>query len=241
MRKILALAAAIASAFAMNVAQADIILIDDFNSPSGVVAISDSTVAVVPVVSMTAGNGTAGSIGPGVATKRVVTVQQTSHASNDVAADIKATVGGGATGVLNFSVATQTNGTARVDWTIPAFALGVPSSYLFDVLFSAQGTTANASVPNQLDFQFVGGAGNFNLTNQFIGAVSSSTPVQFALSSTDVAKLAGGGTLSLLLSGGDAWNLVLDSLSLQTPEPTSLALVGLALVGAGVVSRRRKA
>jgi hypothetical protein len=45
----------------------------------------------------------------------------------------------------------------------------------------------------------------------------------------------------MTLSGGDAWNLVLDSFSITVPEPTSLALVGLALLGAGFAASRRKA
>lgn len=238
MRKILALSAAIASAFAMNVAQADIILIDDFNSPAGVASITDTTVGG-PVVSMT--HAIPNGPGLSLASSRTITVNQTNHASTLASAGITATVGGGATGVLDVSVATRTNGDATVAWTIPTFTVNTPATYFFDVLFSAQGTTSSVSVPNKLDFTFTGGLGSFNLIDQFIGAVSSATPVQFALSSADAAKLAGGGTLSLLLSGGDAWNLVLDSFAISIPEPTSLALVGLALVGAGVVSRRRKA
>jgi hypothetical protein len=55
------------------------------------------------------------------------------------------------------------------------------------------------------------------------------------------AALNAGGTLTMIVDGGNGWDLSLDSFGFSIPEPTSLALVGLALLGAGVASRRRQA
>jgi hypothetical protein len=44
-----------------------------------------------------------------------------------------------------------------------------------------------------------------------------------------------------VLNGSNEWDLSLDSFGVTIPEPTSIALVGLALLGAGVASRRRQA
>jgi hypothetical protein len=53
--------------------------------------------------------------------------------------------------------------------------------------------------------------------------------------------LNAGGTLTMTVDGDNGWDLSLDSFGLTLPEPTSLGLVGLALLGAGVASRRRQA
>jgi hypothetical protein len=47
--------------------------------------------------------------------------------------------------------------------------------------------------------------------------------------------------LTLRITGDEAWDFAIDSFGFQIPEPATLALTGLALIGAGVASRRRKA
>jgi hypothetical protein len=56
-----------------------------------------------------------------------------------------------------------------------------------------------------------------------------------------VTSLLAGGTLTATFSGLPAYDITIDNFGLALPEPTSLALVGLALVGAGIATRRRGA
>jgi hypothetical protein len=238
MRKLLAVVVALSSVLGVSVANAEIVLVDDFNEPSASVRIRDIDIGG------TAPSMTAVLASPSLALNRTVSVDLSSKASfADPDAGISATAGGGANGTLNISVDTGTNGTATVKWTIPAFTLGFPAAYNFDVIFSGQGSTNDDSVPNNIDFSFVGNTAghNFTLANQTVGAVTTPVAKPFALDATQASYLSGGGVLAMTLSGGAAWHLVLDSFSITVPEPTSLALVGLALVGAGFAASRRKA
>ena len=61
------------------------------------------------------------------------------------------------------------------------------------------------------------------------------------LSAAEQLNLSNGGILTLRFVGEAGWDMAIDSFGFQIPEPTSLALVGLALLGAGVATRRRKA
>jgi len=65
--------------------------------------------------------------------------------------------------------------------------------------------------------------------------------VSFALSAAEVGFLNGGGTFSLTLGGDLGWDISLDEVGFSIPEPSVLGLAGLALVGAGLASRRRRA
>jgi uncharacterized protein YaaW (UPF0174 family) len=70
---------------------------------------------------------------------------------------------------------------------------------------------------------------------------TSNLPLSFAVSAATQNLMALGGNLELVLNGSNEWDLSLDSFGVTIPEPTSIALVGLALLGAGVASRRRQA
>ncbi len=67
------------------------------------------------------------------------------------------------------------------------------------------------------------------------------TPLTWALNASQASSLlTAGKVLKLTIDGGNNWDFSGDNLTLTVPEPATLALVGLALLGAGVVSRRRK-
>jgi hypothetical protein len=243
MNKFLPVAAAVAGLFAASVAQADVLLIDDFNTPVSLVKVAD-VITGDGITWQTAPGSTPLSL-PNIATSRRIGVESISVTSDP--ADAQGITGsvGGSTGRLNFSVVTGDNGNGYVEWTIPAFSVTTPASYFFSVIASALGSISATSVPNVMTFTFDGaGSNDFTTAGANVGAFGSNpagSPVYFNLTDTEATYLSGGGTLTLKVTGGEGWNLRLDSFAINIPEPTSLALVGLALIGAGVASRRRKA
>ena len=239
MRKLLPLVAGVGLAFSVLSANAIVILVDDFNVPdfggggaaSSASAIDNTANAVsVLVDSRSLSN-------PNLAATRSFSVDCTSI--GDPGTDCVTGSVGGVTGRLRVSAGNSNNGTGTVVWTLPSFTLPPPASLFFDVVFSAQGVPI---APNTVTFNFDGvGTNDFTLTNNTALINVSNTGLGFALTNTQAGFLAGGGTLSMVLTGNAGWNLTLDQFSINVPEPTSIALVGLALVGLGVASSRRKA
>jgi hypothetical protein len=235
MSKLTQICAAAALALVASSASAATILVDNFNAP--VVAATDSdsnkTDGLFDLLfTETVAGGTTG----GVAATRNIYLNQTGTGNSDV------TIGGGPVdGALVFDTAvggvTTPNTTkGRVVWTINPFSLGAgPYELLFNIVASAVGTS---SVNSSITFSFVG-TSNWSQSFTF-PASNDPVSVPFALLGTQAAAFADGGVLTLDLTGGRGWNMAIDSFSIEVPEPSSLALVGLALVGAGVAARRRK-
>ncbi len=241
MRRLTACAAAVGCLLAVGSAHAGLIIIDDFYDPLG----SPRPVITDTSASLAANSGVAGlnevltnsPSRPLVAATRQVYVQKTTDTSGAQDGEIEARYGEGPLGNLKMSVTGESNGFATVTWSINSFTLPPgPASFLFKVIFS---DTGEPVLPTAIDFAFDGaGTNDFNFSSAIGGGSNFSVP--FALGATEAGYLAGGGTLVMRVEGTPGWELTLDQVNLETPEPTSIALVGLALLGAGVASRRRK-
>ena len=220
MRRISTLVAALAAAFAVGNANALVILIDDFNSPD--ITVSDLTTADGAVVSAaTAPNG------------RVV-----SH-------DLLTGTGGSGTyvaigsstfpvGALEVANASGRDSEVKISWTLAAglvldSTFG-PASFLFDVIESDGNPTSVELLFNNVS------VGSYSIPGGTLGL-----PLAFGVSAATQNLMNTGGTLQLVVNGATGWDMTLDSFGVTIPEPTSIALVGLALLGAGVASRRRQA
>jgi hypothetical protein len=242
MKKTILISALFAAIFSVGAAHADTILVDDFNSPSTSIMISDGTANGLAVTSTSATSPDS------LASSRLLSVDLTQK--NTRSASISAEVGGGVPdGYLNFSVSTGDNGIGRLVWTIPALTLpSGDNTFSFSILASALGTIANVASPNNIAFSFTGGTAGSNFTlDKNISAVSFTNPgtlISLALSNAESAFLSGGGQLELAFTGGQGWNLALDRFAIDSeapanvPVPGSIALFGIALAAMRLVGKK---
>jgi len=230
MRRIATLTAALAAAFAVTSAQALVLLVDDFAAPAVGVNVFDNAGTGASATTLTPS--------PVASSRKITHTLLTAGAvgSNGTGVLSSASVGGPfnfPAGQLNTANANQVDSNVSVEWTLNSIVIGSPAAFFFNVVQNNVGTPA---APGNKIEAFLD-----NVSLGFIYATTN-TPgnVSFALSAGDIANLATAGTLFRVeFSGDEGWDMSVDTFGLTVPEPTSLALVGLALVGAGVASRRR--
>lgn len=231
MRRLASIAAAISAVFAVGSAQALVIQIDDFNSPFSSVFDTAGGDLVAASSSNAVGGGN-------LATNRAISNLVTTAATVNATGTLSS-IGTGPSpnffpAALNVANAPGVNSINTVNWTLPASVIPAgPVSFLFSVVFADNGVAG----VTQLDFMM----GATALTTIFIPNTALPTDYSFALSAAETALIAAGGMLNMTITGSNSYDISFDTIGLVIPEPASLALVGLALLGAGVVSRRRKA
>lgn len=224
MNRFSSLMVAVAATLAVSSAQALVVVVDDFNSPAG-----DTTV-------FDADGGGAG-IGVYSDAIRTIRTQQVTLGGNAGGFNSSVSVGSGPSlippGTLTVRNATTVTSNVTLEWALTPFIfpLTSPVSLYFNV-YSSDDVTKNITASASF-----GNIGNYSVG--FLAAPGQQ--VSFALSAAEVAVLNAGGTFSLTLSGDLGWDISLDEVGFTIPEPSVLGLAGLALVGAGLASRRRRA
>jgi len=229
MRRIAPLVAALGAVFAVTSAQAVTLVVDDFSMPiPGEIIFDNNGVADTAVTLAPSANATDRTLYHTLLTAGAVGMNGTGTLSS---------TGTGAApnflaNQMNMANASDVDSMVKVEWTLASIVTGAsPVSFLIDVKSNDNGV---AGVNNVEAFLGVMSLGIQNAT--------ALTTLSFALTPAQAASLAVAGTkFSFLINGSNAWDMAIDNLRIDIPEPTSLALVGLALIGAGVVSRRRKA
>lgn len=239
MRRLSTLVAALGAVFAMGSAHALFVIVDDFNAPDMFVA---------DLTSAAGGGVVAGPVGPVNPPDNTLsrTVKHELLIGTNAFPGIGSNVVIGTTsfpaGSFNGNNGTGRDSEVSIAWLLPVnYLFGVgPASFRFDVLSSDANITS-------VDLYFGGAAlaSGATATGGLLGSFvvpgnTLNTALLFNFTDATRQQINAGGWLRLVINGEDGWDMALDSFGFEIPEPTSLALVGLALLGAGVVSRRRK-
>ena len=228
MRRFSAISAAtalVAGLLGASSAQALVITIDDFNAPDMEVIDQADVGATL-----------AGSPG-GVPYDRWLSHELLAGINDAAGTGSKVKIGSTAfpVGSLEVANALGRDSEVKVGWTlVPGLVPTTASSPATWVSFTVAGSD---DVPTSLEL-FVNGdsQGTFLIP----GNTFNETKL-FALSAMAQNNLAAGGSLTLVLNGQQGWDMAVDSLGIQVPEPSSVALVGLALLAGGAATRRRQA
>jgi PEP-CTERM motif len=222
MRRFSAISAVVAGLLSATSAQALLVTIDDFNTPDMLVADQ-----------IAAGATTALSPG-GVPNGRELSHELLSGINDLAGSGSKVTIGSQTfpVGQLEVANASGRDSQVKVSWTL---ASGLMPTTAIAPAWIAFTVTQSDGNPTSLELLVNG-------TSEGMFAIPGNTindTKYFALSALAQNTLAGGGQLMLVLDGATGWDMTVDSVGIQVPEPTSVALVGLALVAAGAASRRK--
>lgn len=214
MRK-LKLVASAALVVMSGMASAGAFLIDDFSAAQG------------PVSDTSPGNGaTVSTLGNRTISNDLLTGVLPFSSQTEVTAGILDIINGGGD-----------DSEVILTWTLAPVVIPVGAT---NVQFSAAILQSDGN-PTSLEFILNGNS----LLVDSIPSNTLNSPVGFNVSA---AALANGGTLVLKLNGAAGWDLSMDQFGISwtdprvnpTPEPASLALFGLAALGAFATTRRRK-
>jgi len=147
-------------------------------------------------------------------------------------------------GTLSISNSSGRDSRVTVSWTLPSsfipnFSTLGPASLAFDLLLTDQNVIA--------DMYFDGALFGTRTLMQYDGIagypVLAPLAQYFSLTAAqqDLIAASSNKVLMLQLNGPTGWDLRLDNLRFEIPEPGSLPLAALALAGAAAALRRRKA
>ena len=193
-----------------------LIVIDDFSADQG------------PVSDLTTGDGPVVDVLPGVRTISTNMLSSAVPVGNTVQV---------VAGILDITNGTGDDSEVILSWDIAAglIPFGATNVNFTALIIESDG--------NPTDVEFLLGS-----TTLLANAIPGNTADEVINFSIDAALIAAGGTLTMKLNGAAGWDLSMDALGISyapgnptVPEPASLLLAGLGLMGAGVARRRRKA
>ena len=216
MKKSLFAAAALVTALGAQAAPV-VVTIDDFSIAQG--PVTDTSADAAPVVDTLAG-------------VRTIAVNALSTSLAPITNQVSVTGG-----ILDISNGVGDIAEVIVSWELAA---GLVPAGATQVKFSA---LVLESDPNPTSISFALGG-----TTLLTAAIPGSTFNEMIGFDIDPALITAGGLLTMRLVGASGWDLGMDTFGISyeqagpvsVPEPASLALVGLALAGAGFASSRRK-
>ncbi len=216
-----ALVVALTALLAGGNAHALFMLIDDFNHPDTVVIDQPGSGATVVAAH------------PGLPFARWVSHNLLTGPNDINGTGSRVNIGAAAFPVGSLEVANANGRDSEVTlgWTIGAGIVPTTAAGAASIAYTILRSDGN---PIRVDF-FVN---NISQGFSVIPGNTRSGTNTFALNPAAQNALAAGGTLKLVINGDDGWDLSLDSLGIQVPEPGAMGLVGLALVFGGLAVRR---